>query len=44
MSFVRAAFRRHRQIMGMSSHTIKWYEFRLALFERWLGLGAVVIA
>jgi site-specific recombinase XerD len=34
---LRAAFKVYNQTTGKSPHTVKWYEFRLELFERWLG-------
>lgn len=42
LSIARAGFRLYNQTTGKSPHTIKWYEFRLALFERWLGPAATV--
>lgn len=42
LSICRAGFRLYNQTTGKSPHTIKWYEFRLELFERWLGPGATV--
>lgn len=39
---LRDAFRVYNQTTGKSPHTIRWYEFRLELFERWLGDGATL--
>lgn len=34
---LREAYRVYNQTTGKSPHTVHWYEFRLELFERWLG-------
>jgi len=39
-SQLRAAFKVYNQTTGKSPQTVKWYEFRLELFERWLGTDA----
>ncbi len=39
---LRAAFRVYNQTTGKSPSTIHWYEFRLELFERWLGPEAAL--
>lgn len=45
---LREAFKVYNQTTGKSPHTVRWYEFRLELFERWVGpeakLGDVSIA
>jgi site-specific recombinase XerD len=40
---LRAAFVVYNQTTGKSPHTVHWYEFRLELFERWLGPADVTI-
>jgi len=39
---LRAAFKVYNQTTGKSPQTVNWYEFRLELFERWLGAGATL--
>lgn len=41
-STLRAAYMVYNQTTGKSPHTVKWYEFRLELFERWLEDGATL--
>lgn len=41
-SRLRESFRLYNQTTGKSPHTVKWYEFRLDLFERWVGDGATL--
>jgi len=40
---LREAFKVYNQTTGKSPQTVKWYEFRLELFERWLGDDATLI-
>lgn len=39
---LRESFRLYNQTTGKSPHTVKWYEFRLELFERWVGDDATL--
>jgi hypothetical protein len=39
---LRTAFRFYNQTAGKSHHTLKWYDDRLELFERFLGEKAVL--
>lgn len=41
-SQLRAASKVYNQTTGKSAQTVKWYEFRLELFERWLGADATL--
>ena len=39
---LRTAFRFYNETSGKSPHTVKWYEFRLELFQRFLGKNATL--
>jgi site-specific recombinase XerD len=41
-SQLRAGFAVYNKTNGKSPHTVRWYEFRLELFERFLGPGATL--